>query len=326
MASSFQVEITSVQIRHGAPFYQVFYLENEVSHSTMLFISMTTKTVECQTCKKEFQVSLKEYNRKIRENSLKFFCGRPCYFQSRTTCRSIERECEFCGKLFISTTRKKHQKCCSIVCARKYSQSHVDIVALSATMKRFYDASRKSKHNTDSTFLNSPSARQGPKLVELTCKVCGKSFQHVRKTKMSCSVDCQKILQRAGSVLGGRKSASSQKRRSRNEIMFYELCKNTFSDAINNEPMFNGWDAVIIIPSLKIAVLWNGVWHRKKITRKHSILQVQNRDAIKIREIQKCGYDPIIIDDDGGFDETFVKDEFSKFCGSVARRVKAASS
>ena len=77
--------------------------------------------------------------------------------------------------------------------------------------------------------------------------------------------------------------------------------------------MFNGWDADIILPDLKIAVLWNGKWHYEKITKKHSVKQVQNRDKIKIQEIIQTGYKPYIIKDMGKYKVNFVKDEFEKF-------------
>ena len=66
-----------------------------------------------------------------------------------------------------------------------------------------------------------------------------------------------------------------------------DLVKEKFPLTLSNVPMFNGWDADVIIPELKIAVLWNGNWHHKKITKKHSVLQVQNRDRIKIKEIER---------------------------------------
>lgn len=49
--------------------------------------------------------------------------------------------------------------------------------------------------------------------------------------------------------------------------------------------MFNGWDADIIIPNIKVAVLWNGKWHYEQIKKGHSVKQVQNRDKIKLKEI-----------------------------------------
>ena len=68
--------------------------------------------------------------------------------------------------------------------------------------------------------------------------------------------------------------------------MFYELCVKEFSDVLSNENIFNGWDADIILTKEKVAVLWNGIWHYKKITKKHSLIQVQNRDIIKLKEIK----------------------------------------
>ena len=61
--------------------------------------------------------------------------------------------------------------------------------------------------------------------------------------------------------------------------------------------MFNGWDADIILVDFKLAILWNGPWHYKKVTKSHSLAQVQTRDLIKLNEIQKCGFTPYIIED-----------------------------
>ena len=61
--------------------------------------------------------------------------------------------------------------------------------------------------------------------------------------------------------------------------------------------MFNGWDADIIIPEYRLAILWNGPWHYRKITAEHSLEQVQNRDRLKIAEITAHGFIPYIIKD-----------------------------
>lgn len=114
----------------------------------------------------------------------------------------------------------------------------------------------------------------------------------------------------------GRSSAKSQgeSRRSKNEILFYELCKVKFREVLCNEPMFNGWDADVILIDEKIAILWNGKWHYEKITEQHSVEQVQNRDKIKIKEIESLGFTPYIIKDMGKFNESFVNKEFDIFC------------
>jgi type II secretory pathway component PulC len=107
----------------------------------------------------------------------------------------------------------------------------------------------------------------------------------------------------------------SETRRSKNEMYFAELCKLHFSNVETNQPIFNGWDCDVILNDQKIAVMWNGKWHYEKITKQHSVNQVQNRDKIKLNEIIKCGYTPYVIKDRGGEDKLFVESEFKKFVG-----------
>lgn len=81
--------------------------------------------------------------------------------------------------------------------------------------------------------------------------------------------------------------------------------------------MFNGWDADVILKHLKIAILYNGIWHYKKVRKKHSVLQVQARDKYKLKQIAKCGYKSYIVKDMGAFNPSFVKQEFDKFIKKV---------
>lgn len=147
------------------------------------------------------------------------------------------------------------------------------------------------------------------------CKCCQQMFIHRSLNRKTCSEKCAGILKRQGAINGGKKSAAiqSQNRRSKNEIHFAELCKDGFANVLTNEPMFNGWDADIILPDYKIAIMWNGAWHYKKITKRHSVEQVQNRDKIKIREIEQAGYISYIIKDPGIENREFVIEQFNKF-------------
>lgn len=116
----------------------------------------------------------------------------------------------------------------------------------------------------------------------------------------------------------GRASAASQGRRSKNEIYFADLCQGEFDQVLCNERLFvddigNKWDADIILPHLKIAVLWNGIWHYHQISKNQSLLQVQSRDKIKFDVIVKNGYMPYIIKDMGKHNKSFVNSEFEKF-------------
>lgn len=102
-------------------------------------------------------------------------------------------------------------------------------------------------------------------------------------------------------------------RRSKNEIEFCKLCEEYFDNVKHNESIFNGWDADIIIEDIKFAVLWNGPWHYKQITKSHSVKQIQNRDKIKVKEIEECGWTPYIIKDMGKANKDFVKEKFDEF-------------
>ena len=146
------------------------------------------------------------------------------------------------------------------------------------------------------------------------CKHCNNNFLQ-KKTEQTCSEKCRSILKQQGAKIGGQKSVKVQSttRRSKNEVAFFNLCQTKFNNTLNNVQMFNGWDADIILPDFKIAILWNGKWHYEKITQKHSVKQVQNRDKIKIKEIKNFGYEPYIIKDMGKFSKKFVQSEFEKF-------------
>lgn len=155
----------------------------------------------------------------------------------------------------------------------------------------------------------------------IKCKNCNKiSTSSIEKSY--CNTKCLgeyriELLKIWGSK-GGLKSVEvqSKNRRSKNEIYFSELCIDYFKDVECNRSIFNGWDADIIIHDIKYCILWNGKWHYEKITKEHSVEQVQNRDKIKISEIIKYGYTPYIIKDMGRYNKKFVKNEFNIFLNS----------
>jgi hypothetical protein len=147
---------------------------------------------------------------------------------------------------------------------------------------------------------------------ERECLNCNKPFKcEPSSPQKYCSLSC------TGSI-GGRNS--KQGKRSKNEILFFELCENEFKNVISNENIFNGWDADIILNDLKIAVLWNGKWHYEQIGKNHSLKQVQNRDKIKLNEITKMGFEPYIIKDMGKYNPEFVKNEFIVFKNYIMKK------
>lgn len=204
----------------------------------------------------------------------------------------ITKKCLKCGDVFevnrydINYIPKKEKTHCS----RKCANSHI-----------------QTKHQNDK---RSAALKKSEEYYKKNCELCGKSFIRKRSRQRLCSLFC-------ASKLGV--SCHKKYNRSKNEIYFSELCKLKFKNVLTNEKIFNGWDADIIIEDLKIAVLWNGKWHYEKITKKHSVAQVQNRDKIKISEIIKCGYQPYIIKDLGKYKKLFVEEQFKifiKYCSA----------
>jgi hypothetical protein len=158
-------------------------------------------------------------------------------------------------------------------------------------------------------------------LKPIECIYCVKTFQpKYLKTKLcskKCSIDFSRrdeykeIAKRNGQK-GGQISAKNQSKRSKNEVYFSELCIEHFGkeNVTTNETYFDGWDADVIIHHKKLAILWNGAWHYKQISKTQSLLQVQTRDDIKIKIIEKYGYTPYIIKDLGKYNKIFVKQQF----------------
>lgn len=158
-------------------------------------------------------------------------------------------------------------------------------------------------------------------LKSVICRICNKEFQPKASRIKLCSRECannnsrtDEYKQRAffNGQKGGKVSATSQSKRSKNEVYFSELCAKEF-DITTNEPYFEGWDADVIIHSEKTAILWNGIWHYKQIMKTQSLLQVQTRDKVKTAIIEKFGYIPYVIKDMGKYDKGFVEQEFEIF-------------
>jgi len=215
-------------------------------------------------------------------------------------------ECLHCAKSF------EH----NINCKRKFCNRSCSV--------SFSNKNKTHRENTKNSISSSLKKRNSEIRTELEieynlhpnlCRVCFSKLNYEHRHRKTCSIVCSKKRQSIGGESGGKKSSQlqSETRRSKNEILFSELCKEHFNVVLTNESIFNGWDADVIIEDIKVAVLWNGKWHYEKITEKHSVKQVQNRDKIKIDEIKKCGYIPYVIKDMGSFSEYKVRTEFKKF-------------
>jgi len=238
---------------------------------------------------KQVNLNKKEANIKIgkqkhQKNELK-------KLEELTKWVSEQHTCEKCGK--IMTSKFGSGRFCSRACANSREQTP------EVNSKRQLVQKEQFKHS----YLLNPNY----------CVICGKQLTYKNRNNKTCSEEClKKSLEKAGKK-GGIKSVISQQRRSKNEIYFYELCLERFTNVLHNERMFKNWDADIILPDYKIAILWNGPWHYKQIFKKQPLKQTQSRDKIKLNVIRECGYTPYVIKDLGSFNKKFVEEKFEIF-------------
>ena len=213
---------------------------------------------------------------------------------------SEQHHCEACGK--IMTEKYGSGRFCCKSCANRRVVTDQIKQRMSDSVKVLSKAAGELRHkNSVDLYDQNPNK----------CVICGCILDYDSRNHKVCdNPNCKhECLSR-----NGRKSVYIQgdSRRSKSEVYFYELCKNYFKDVEHNIPIFDGWDADIIIHDIKYAILWNGIWHYKKIKNNQSLEQIQNRDSIKIAKIIEYGYTPYIIKQSGTFNENFIEEKFNE--------------
>lgn len=214
--------------------------------------------------------------------------------------------CECCGKVMIE--KFGSGRFCSRACANTRKHSEETKEKISSAL-----VGNSNMSTSDFKAVGLQEYQANPKI----CCICGKVLAYERRFRKTCgNAECtHEAFARAG-----RSSANIVVKRSRNEIAFCALCEEYFGieNVLHNEPVFNGWDADIILSKYKLAILWNGPWHYRKITEKHSLEQVQNRDIIKVNEIISYGYTPYIVKDLSKASDKKVQEEFDKLLKYLA--------
>lgn len=233
-------------------------------------------------------------------------------------------KCPICGKEYTIQIRHKqfeqgkYKKTCSPECAKKLTALNTNTEEKNKKISTVLKSKgivhvTKGKHLVNGQWVEKTEQEKNNIRI---CSYCGKEYSTIiRGRSLYCSNECM-IKSRYNKLSQiGKKSAYIQKeqRRSKNEMLFCKLCENEFNNVLHNEPIFNGWDADVILPDYKIAVLWNGKWHYEQIMKGTSLLQIQNRDSIKIKEIKEMNYIPYIIKDTNNYSEVFVKEQFNIF-------------
>ena len=191
--------------------------------------------------------------------------------------------------------------------------------------KQNYDRYKKGhRHNDCSAKITNIDLKN---ISYKLCEFCNIEYISKRKNQKMCSIKCAnynlvkdtKINQDRGRK-GGKKSHSIVNRRSKGEILFYELCCLYFgnSNVLSNQKIFidkngNKWDADIIIPKYRTCISYNGIFHYKKVFYDHKFEKQIARDKLKQKIIFDNNYIQYIIKDLKSFNVNFVYKEFHKF-------------
>lgn len=138
-----------------------------------------TINLQCKKCHKDFSKEKREYNRKIKHGNTNFYCSLECSSAAKKEKAILKKVCAHCNNLFEGN---KNKKCCSNMCARKYSSSFVDRTEsgkkqLSNTLKRYHQQKPKQQKNNKK---------------EHTCIICKTLFYRGLKRKIyqTCSREC----------------------------------------------------------------------------------------------------------------------------------------
>ena len=247
---------------------------------------------KCKFCENEYE--------KIQQlgGHIVYCDNNPDKREKKTSKKIFNIKCETCGEKYElletqhNIDNNKYRKNCSRKCANKRTHSEEVKQKISIKLIGISKVDRRK-----------------------ICPLCKQEFLYKNKKQIFCSRNCNTINNNNNGMglKGGLASSKICSRRSKNEIAFGEKCKKLFENIGFNENFFNGWDADIILHDVKIAIMWNGIWHYEQVREKHSVKQVQNRDSIKIKEIEKLGYIPYIIKDMGKYSEKKVNLEWDIF-------------
>lgn len=183
--------------------------------------------------------------------------------------RYIMINCDWCGK----ETKKQYWRYLQKDETKRYKKTYCSIKC----------------RNEDRNFCSS---------TEVQCSFCHKKFIkklcHIKKSKSGRSF-CNKSCAASYNNKLKRKT-----RRSQIEIKFYHLLVKEFPQLTilpNDKIMLDGLEVDVAIPSLDLAIEWNGIVHFKPIYGQTNLTKVQNRDTKKLKIASNKNINLIVIPD-----------------------------
>ena len=156
---------------------------------------------------------------------------------------------------------------------------------------------KRTKHN----FCSKKCFNKHDKLTNSIITNCGLCKKKIR------SIISRQQSSKSGEVFCSQSCAASynnklkrKSRRSKIEAKFYNLLVKEFPQLNilpNDKTMLDGLEADIAIPSLKLAIEWNGIVHFKPIYGQQKLDNIQNKDARKLQIAINKNINLIVIPD-----------------------------
>lgn len=132
--------------------------------------------------------------------------------------------------------------------------------------------------------------------IQVKCSNCGKI---VRRTKSQLKKTKNSFCNKSCAAKHNNKF-KRQSRRSKIEIKFYNLLVKELPNLNilpNDKTMLDGLEVDIAIPSLKLAIEWNGIVHFKPIYGQTKLNKIQQIDAEKLKIASNKNINLIVIPD-----------------------------
>lgn len=244
-------------------------------------------------------------------------------------------ECRYCNTYFNPNILRKLY--CSKECSAKYHNKNRKKFKLSCNNcdTEFYSKHKEQKYCglkcSNERFSKEKYSEMGKKgrslqlkekiLLKDTireCLYCKNNYTPRHSVQKYCSSACSHI--HVNILIKNGVINTNSNNRGKGEIYFADLCIKYFGDEdiICNQKIFkdkNGglWDADIIIKSLKLCVLYDGIFHFKQVKKQMNLAQIQSRDKLKRNIIIRNGYTYYTVKDLGKFNKQFVINEFNLF-------------
>jgi len=248
--------------------------------------------MKCKECESTFQV----------KTTRQIFCNKECSYQYHNKNRKkYSIKCQNCNINF--ETKHKEQIYCSLKCSN--SKGNV------FDSEKYREMGKK----------GAAKKYEGKTLLKDTiriCLYCNNEYHPKRSEQKYCDKVCSRrhniILMKNGTI------KMNTNNRGLAEIYFSELCIKHFGkdDILCNDKIFKDkndglWDADIVIKSLKLAILYDGIFHHIQVKKDHKLKQIQSRDKLKRKIILDNGYTYYTIIDKGKFNKQFVQEQFDLF-------------